>query len=42
MGSPGEIQTIKKEIIKTKRELRKLPSRIRIGCKIHYVRYADD
>lgn len=42
LGSPEEIKTIIMEIRKAKKKLRSIPSRIRTGCKIHYVRYADD
>jgi len=42
LGSPERIKVIKKEIQKIKKKLRSIPSKIRIGCKIHYVRYADD
>lgn len=40
--SPEEIIEIKKTIVEEGVKLRKLPSVIRTGSKIHYVRYADD
>ena len=40
--SREEIEEIKEEIIKRKKELRQKNSRVRIGRKIWYVRYADD
>jgi len=39
---PTEIKEIKNTIVKQGIALRKLPSAIRTGSKIHYVRYADD
>ncbi len=40
--TPEQILEIKKTIVKEGIELRKLPSAIRTGSRIHYVRYADD
>jgi len=40
--SPEEIMEIKNTIIKEGIKMRSLPSAIRTGSKIHYVRYADD
>jgi hypothetical protein len=37
-----ELNQTKKELRQAKTDLRQLPSKIRVGSKIHYTRYADD